>query len=72
MLTEKEGPKITLFCYLMRMVTSQIGMQTKQIYIMPSFVFSTDGGICDHDCGNDKLAANPEITLDLLLHLDGA
>lgn len=56
----------------MRMVTSQIGMQTKQIYIMPSFVFSTDGGICDHDCGNDKLAANPEITLDLLLHLDGA
>ncbi|GAB0182819.1 mitochondrial enolase superfamily member 1 [Grus japonensis] len=41
-------------------------------------VFNTDDGLWDpscpeledHDCGNDKLPADPEIVQDLLLHLD--
>ncbi|GAB0182329.1 mitochondrial enolase superfamily member 1 [Grus japonensis] len=59
------------------MVTLQTG--TKQRCLMPSSpVFNTDDGLWDpscpeledHDCGNDKLPADPEIVQELLLHLD--
>ncbi|GAB0184088.1 mitochondrial enolase superfamily member 1 [Grus japonensis] len=52
--------------------------KTETFHAFFAFVFNTDDGLWDtrcpeledHDCGNDKLPADPELVRDLLLHLD--
>lgn len=79
MLTAKGGSETTVIIYLISIITSQTGKQTKQIfnnYFTP--IFSTSEGLWvlqsleleDHDCSDDKITAGPGFLRDLLLQLD--
>jgi len=71
MLTAKEGSKVTLIHYLMRLVTSQIGTITKQRCLMHFFPLSstlmvgprTPGALCSKTETGETL--NSQSTLEL-------
>lgn len=67
--SKRRTKEITLVHYLMRIVTSQIGTQTKHRHLMPSSPQNTNDGpwnpqspkLEDHTCVNDTLPANPNL-----------
>jgi len=71
------GPKITLVCYLMKMVVSQKGTKIKQRYLMTSLPLSSTlmMGSGGHRVGGPslqytQLPVNPEPVQDLLLQVN--